>query len=156
MGRTAKPAALKLLEGRGDGRDSGGRTVTTGPGFRRVPPAKPGWLSPEASAEWDRVVPELQRLELLSSVQQAPLAAYCESVSRHRAACEALRHQGLTIEAKQGELPNPLVGIVRQEAAAILKFAAHWGLTASTEQQVAREASDADEESNPFGGSAAG
>ena len=65
MGRTAQPAALKLIGGRGNGRDSGGRVVNPGPAFRRLPPKPPTWLSREAAAEWKRVVPGLQRLDLL-------------------------------------------------------------------------------------------
>ncbi|MFY3807708.1 hypothetical protein ACOS9C_25865, partial [Escherichia coli] len=62
MGRTAQPAQLKLINGRSDGRDSGGRAVNPGPAFRRIAPKPPTWLSTEAKAEWRRIVPGLQRL----------------------------------------------------------------------------------------------
>ncbi|WP_370180423.1 P27 family phage terminase small subunit [Rhodococcus wratislaviensis] len=51
----AKPAALKLLNGRSPGRDSGGRKVQP-TGVERGVPDKPADLTPEASAEWDRLV----------------------------------------------------------------------------------------------------
>ncbi|MEU1159001.1 phage terminase small subunit P27 family, partial [Streptomyces sp. NPDC005918] len=65
MGRTAQPAALKLISGRGNGTDSGGRKVNPGPAFRRIAPNPPSWMSPEAKAEWRRVTPGLQRLDIL-------------------------------------------------------------------------------------------
>ena len=71
-----RPVALKLLEGRGHGRDSGGRKVAETPLFKRIPPEAPEWLPTEARAEWDRVVPELARLELTKPVDRAALTAY--------------------------------------------------------------------------------
>ena len=40
-------------------------------------PSRPEWLSVEAKHEWGRVVPELERLSLLTIVDRAALAAYC-------------------------------------------------------------------------------
>src|SRR5699024_2659886 len=71
-----KPANLKLIEGRGQGRDSGGRKVKPPPPFKRLPPEAPEWLPAEARAEWERVVPELARLELAKPVDRASLTAY--------------------------------------------------------------------------------
>jgi P27 family predicted phage terminase small subunit len=71
-----RPVKLKLLEGRGHGRDSGGRKVPEVPLFKRLPPEAPEWLPDEARAEWDRVVPELARLELTKPVDRAALTAY--------------------------------------------------------------------------------
>src|ERR1043165_7406112 len=74
---TAKPAALKLINGRGPGVDSGGRKVPETPAFKRLPPEAPDWLPDEARAEWARVVPELARLDLVKPIDRASLTAYC-------------------------------------------------------------------------------
>ncbi|MFD8318610.1 phage terminase small subunit P27 family [Kitasatospora purpeofusca] len=151
MGRTAQPAKLKLLKGRGDGKDSAGRPVNVGPAFTREPPAAPAWLSPEAAAEWDRVVPGLADLGLLKPEDRAALASYCEAWSVFVEATQVLQTEGLTIEAKQGMLPHPVVGIQRAAGREVRAWAAHFGLTPSTEQALARGADDGKaDEDNPF------
>ncbi|GAA1406239.1 phage terminase small subunit P27 family [Kitasatospora putterlickiae] len=151
MGRTAQPAALRLLKGRGDGKDAAGRTVNQGPAFTREPPAAPTWLNREAAAEWRRVVPGLARLGLLKPEDRAALAAYCEAWAQFVEATRLLKTEGLTIEAKQGTLPHPLVGIQRAAGRELRAWAAHFGLTPSTEQALARGADDGKEDKdNPF------
>ncbi|MFJ1581772.1 phage terminase small subunit P27 family [Streptomyces sp. NPDC088197] len=151
MGRTAQPAALKLIKGRAPGKDSAGRPVNSGPAFKRLPPDAPEWLTPEARAEWDRVLPGLARLDLLKPEDAAALAAYCEAWATFREATETVQRDGLTIEAKQGTLPHPAVGIARAAGRELRAWAAHFGLTPSTEQALSRGADDGDdEEENPF------
>src|SRR5687767_4838055 len=101
-GRKPKPANLKLLSGRTPDTDSGGRKVIPPPPFVRQAPAPPEWLSPEAQAEWERVVPELSRLKLTKQADRAALAAYCEAWSTFVDATRVIQSEGLTIEAKQG------------------------------------------------------
>ncbi|MEV7212094.1 phage terminase small subunit P27 family [Kitasatospora cineracea] len=150
MGRTAQPAALRLLKGRGDGKDSAGRPVNAGPAFARVPPTPPTWLGREAAAEWKRVVPGLARLGLLKREDRAALAAYCEAWEQFVQATKVIQREGLTIEAKQGLLPHPAVGIQRAAGRELRAWAAHFGLTPSTEQALARGADDGADEDNPF------
>lgn len=150
MGRTAQPAALKLIKGRSPGKDSAGRAVNSGPAFKRIPPEPPEWLTGEAREEWDRVLPGLSRLDLLKPEDRAALAAYCEAVAMFRQATETVQREGMTIDAKQGTLAHPAVGIARAAGREIRAWAAHFGLTPSTEQALARGADDGDEEDNPF------
>ncbi|WP_030585691.1 phage terminase small subunit P27 family [Streptomyces anulatus] len=151
MGRTPQPAALKLIKGRAPGKDSAGRDVNPGPAFKRLPPEAPAWLSGEARAEWDRVLPGLSRLDLLKPEDRAALAAYCETWASFREATEAVAREGLTIEAKQGTLPHPAVGIARSAGRELRAWAAHFGLTPSTEQALARGAENEPDPDNPFG-----
>src|SRR5665647_3181638 len=102
-----RPVALKLLEGRGHGTDSGGRKVTPPPLFKRVPPEAPEWLPTEARAEWDRVVPELARLELTKPVDRAALTAYVLTWPRLVDSQKLIaEHQDFTyvIRGKDGEV----------------------------------------------------
>ena len=150
MPKAAAPAKLKLLTGRAPGRDSGGREVQPGPAFVRVPPEAPEWLTEEAAAEWARVLPGLARLELLKPEDRAALAAYCEAWSTFRQATEVVQREGLTIEARQGKLTHPAVGIARAAGREVRAWAAHFGLTPSSEQALSRGADDGDEDDNPF------
>ncbi|MFJ8049297.1 phage terminase small subunit P27 family [Streptomyces luteogriseus] len=159
MGRTAAPAPLKLLTGRADGRDSGGRKVNPGPAFRRIPPKPPTWLSREASAEWRRVVPGLTRLDLLKEEDRAMLAAYCETWAVFVTATRDVTLTGLTIvqtttrpdgSVSERTVPNPSVAIARNAGRELRGFAAQFGLSPSTEQALSRGADDGNEDDNPF------
>jgi P27 family predicted phage terminase small subunit len=147
-----QPAKLLLLAGRGNGTDSGGRKVKTTPAFRRVAPRPPTWLSREAAAEWRRVVPGLQRLDLLKEEDRATLAAYCETWSTYVTAQRTVHREGLTIDAKQGMLPHPAVGIARNAGRELRAFANLFGLSPASEMALGKASGDGDEESNPFAG----
>ncbi|GGU52540.1 phage terminase small subunit P27 family [Streptomyces lavendofoliae] len=153
MARAAAPASLKLINGRSAGRDSGGRKVETGPAFKRVPPQAPTWLSKEAAEEWDRVIPELSRLDLIKEQDRAALAAYCEAWATFVSATRVVQEEGLVIEARQGKLAHPCVAIARNAGREMRSWAAHFGLTPSTEQALARGGGDDGDEANPFAGS---
>ncbi len=152
---TPRPAALKLLEGRGGGRDSGGRPVPTPPAFRRLPPSKPAGMSRVAAAKWDQLVDELTRLNLISVVQGPALEMACESYARWHAA-RAIRKRpvksggGVLGVNSQGLVKSPAVAIEESAAKEYRGWCAEFGLTPAGEMRLATpEASDGDED-NPF------
>jgi len=145
-----QPAQLKLLKGRGNGTDTGGRKVKAPPNFKRIAPKPPTWLSREAKAEWNRVVPGLQRLDILKEEDRAALAAYCETWSTFVDATRVVKREGLTIVAKQGMLPHPAVGIMRNSGRELRAFAAQFGLTPSAEMALGKVSDDGAEDDNPF------
>lgn len=158
-GRKPKPPRLKLLEGRGNGRDSGGRKVKLPPGFVRLPPEVPEWLSGEARAEWDRVVPELQRLQLTKPLDRAALVAYCEIWARFVTATIEVHAGGLVVEnrsvKKDGTetiwfTKNPAVAIQTESQTALRRWCAEFGLTPSAEGRLSTPEVD-DGEEDPFG-----
>lgn len=146
----AQPAALKLIKGRAPGKDTAGRPVNQGPAFRRIAPEPPDWLSEEAAAEWRRVVPGLTRLDILKEEDRAVLAAYCETWATFVDAIRQQHRDGLTIEAKQGMLPHPAVGIARNAGRELRSFAAHFGLTPSSEAAIQSKRDDDPGDDNPF------
>lgn len=158
-GRKARPAALKLIEGRGAGRDSGGREVKEPPGFVRLPPEPPGWLGVHARDEWDRVVPELQRLRLTKPLDAAGLSAYCETWDLFVRATAEVHENGLVVEnhsvRKDGTestwfTANPAVGVQQKAQASLRAWMAEYGLTPAAESKISSEPPDG-EERNPFG-----
>lgn len=147
----SKPAELKLLEGRGNGRDSGGRPVKAPAGFARLAPEPPEWLSAEARAEWDRVVPELQRLELLKIPDRAALTAYCETWSRLVTALMEVKVDGLTVTGSQGQpVKNPAVAIAEMAGKELRAWCAEFGFTPSAEGNLNVGGGDDGEEDDPF------
>lgn len=155
-GPAPKPAALKLLTGRGNGRDAGGRVVKTPPAFKRTAPRRPPWLSPEGRRVWDETLPELVRLDLVKSIDAPGLAAYCEAAATFERATRDITKRGLVIVNKgkggtEWEVPNPTVGIQMKAGQLLRAWAGEFGLTPSAEQKVGKAAADGDDES-PFGG----
>ena len=160
-GRTPKPTNLKLLSGRGPGRDSSGRAVAPPPPFVRVPPEAPDFLGEHAQAEWERVVPELQRLQLLKSIDRAALTAYCEMWDLFVRATKQVHDEGLTVTncstRKDGSTSewitkNPALSTQRDAQQAIRQWAAEFGLTPSAEGRLAVGGAPDGEGVNPFAG----
>lgn len=150
MAPAAKPANLKLLDGRSDGTDSGGRPVNVGPAFRRIAPSKPADLSDVASAHWDEIVPELVRLDLLSPVHIGALVMLCESFARWHAARAIRVDEGVLGHNSQGRVRHPAAA---EESSALKDYhrlSLEFGLTPSAEQRVGGDGGG-DGGDNPFG-----
>ncbi len=154
-----RPAALRLLTGRSEGRDSGGRPVTAPPAFRRIPPRPPTWLSREAKAEWKRVAPGLVRLDLLKEEDRAALTAYCETWATYVEALRDMRKNGLTVQntarRKDGTestwiTKNPAVAVAETAAKQLRAWCHEFGLTPSAEARVGRTGGDDEPDDNPF------
>src|SRR5262249_42754142 len=77
-GRKPKPTRLKEMLG-----NPGKRALSTGePVPEAAIPSCPRFLDKEARKEWRRAAPELYALGVLTNLDRAALAAYCESWSR--------------------------------------------------------------------------
>jgi len=162
VGRPPQPANLLLLNGRGDGKDSAGRPVATPPPFKRAAPNPPTWLSREAKAEWKRVAPALQRLDLVKPEDRATLAAYCQVWSRLVAAYKDIDLNGTKVRnestRKDGTTSvwwtkNPAVAVAEQAESRLLQYAGQFGLTPAAERNVSKRDDGRGEfESNPFAG----
>jgi P27 family predicted phage terminase small subunit len=97
-------------------------------------------------------VPGLQRLDLLKEEDRATLAAYCETWARFVEATRTVQREGLTIEAKQGMLPHPAVGIARAAGRELRAFAGLFGLSPASEMALGRVTDDGQGDENPFAG----
>jgi P27 family predicted phage terminase small subunit len=142
-GRKPKPTSLKILQG-----NPGKRPLAKNePRPTPTAPGCPTWLSPEAKAEWRRVVPELDRIGMLSRVDRAALATYCEVWATFVTAQRDLHEHGLRIMAFRTEsadgltiyvqpAKNPSVQIARDSAAQVRQFCAEFGLTPSSRARI--------------------
>jgi P27 family predicted phage terminase small subunit len=108
----------------------------------RIPelvPDPPPMLEGYAAEEWSRVATELHRLRLLTVVDINALAAYCDSYRIWREATELIRQQknlgapmrGMVWENEDnGKISkHPLMGIAREAAQDMLRFANEFGLS---------------------------
>lgn len=154
-GRTAQPAKLLLLNGRGEGQDSAGRPVAKPPPFKRLAPNPPSWLSREAKAEWRRVTPGLTRLDLVKPEDRAALTAYCETWATFVEAIRLVRREGITaVNPDSGRVSeHPAVRVADKAASQLRQYAQHFGLTPAAERHVSKPDDDrGDNEANPFAG----
>ncbi|GAA4100869.1 phage terminase small subunit P27 family [Nonomuraea soli] len=152
-GRKPAPAGLKLVEGRGNGKDSGGREVVPPPAFRRLPPERPADLSETAATIWDEFVLELQRLQLLKPVDGPALQMACEAYARWCEGRQLLAAEGMTYLAPSGLTKvHPMVGVVERASAEFRAWCAEFGLTPAAEAKLVSPAGDDDGAENPFAG----
>ena len=121
-GPSARPAALRLLNGRTADTDSGGRKVDAPINFARSAPEAPDWLPDEARAEWDRIVPELTRMRLIKPIDRATLTAYCLSWSRF---------VDITHQWDDGDVST--CRLIDQASKELRQWAREFGLTPSAE-----------------------
>lgn len=150
-GRKAAPATLRLLNGRSDGRDSGGRPVDAPPEFKRVAPNPPSWLSAEAKREWKRVVPGLTRLDLLKPEDRAMLTVYCETWSQWVSAIREVHETGTSITTETGTIKrNPAVAAANDAAAQLRSLAQEFGLTPAAESKLTKRPDESGDD-NPYG-----
>jgi len=77
-GRKPKPTKLKIIEG-----NPGKRPLNENePIPQSIAPECPDWLSDDAKKEWKRLAPELERLGLLTVLDMAAFAGYCQSYAK--------------------------------------------------------------------------
>jgi P27 family predicted phage terminase small subunit len=93
-GRPPKPTALKVLNG-----NPGKRPLNKfEPKPKPILPKCPAWLDPAAKKEWRRVVPELERIGMLTCVDGAALGGYCQSYGRWVAAEQFIQKHGMVLK----------------------------------------------------------
>lgn len=134
VGRKPKPTKLRELQG-----NPGHRPLPKEePKPRQTKPTRPLWLLPEAKREWTRVVAELDALELLTIVDRAALAAYCQAYARAVEAEQVVTKEGTTYTTDTGQMkPRPEMVIALREWQAVRAFAAEFGLTPSSRVRMA-------------------
>lgn len=132
-GRKPKPTELKVLEG-----NPGKRPLNFNePHPEKKLPDCPDWLEDEAKAEWDRLAVPLFNLGLLTELDMAPFATYCQAYARWKEAEEFISQHGSIIKTKTGFWQQvPQVSISRANQAMMIKAAAEFGLTPSARSRL--------------------
>ena len=129
-----KPTSLKVLEG-----NPGKRPLNKNePKPKPITPRCPTWIIAEAKREWKRVVPELERLGLLTCVDRAALTGYCQSWARYVEAENYLKKNATTFETDKGYIMQvPQVAIAQKYLKICQSFMADFGLTPSARGRIA-------------------
>lgn len=127
-GRKPKPTAVKKLEGNPGKRKLNKNEPVPAKGM----PECPDWLLPEAKAEWERLCEKLSDMGVLTEIDMAAFAAYCQSFARWKEAQEHIDEEGSTFATDKGyQQQTPWVGIANTNQKLMLQAAAEFGLTPS-------------------------
>ena len=113
-------------------------------------PSPPEHLSQEANVEWGRISQELYQLGLLSRVDRAALAAYCQTYGRWVEAERTLAEKGMLVKTTNGNIiQSPLVSIANKSLEIMHKYLTEFGMTPAARAKVqAKKPEDGQE--NPF------
>ena len=155
-GRKPKPTHLKLVTGNPGRRPLNVKEPKVKPQLVEPPPH----LNASARQEWDRVAPGLFHTGVLSGVDRAALAAYCQAYARWVQAETAIQKMaekdpltgGLMIKTTNGNaVQNPLVGTANKAAADMVRYAAEFGMTPSARSRIEAGALNEEEADEFFG-----
>jgi P27 family predicted phage terminase small subunit len=136
------PIHLKLVKGDLRGLPAAGKTARPN---SRVP-VPPDFIDRGARREWRRLAPELSRVGLLTEIDRAALAAYCQSYSQWTAAQNALAKMaamdsvtyGMLVKTTNGNaVQNPLLGIANKAKSDMVRYAAEFGMTPDSRGRIA-------------------
>ena len=91
-----------------------------------------------AKAEWERVIPELQMMGLLSTADRAALAAYCTAWARWVEAEAMVRKLGTIVKSPEKGFPmkSPYLTIADQALETMRKLMVEFGLTPSSRSRI--------------------
>jgi len=135
-GRPPKPTALKKLAG-----NPGKRKLNESePKFALEIPRPPRHLDRVAKMEWRRVSKELYEAGLLTRVDRAALAAYCQAWSTWVESVKQLREEGQVLISDKGYVyQHPLVAIRDKAVEQMRRFMVEFGMTPSSRSRVKAE-----------------
>lgn len=142
-GRKPTPSAIKELEG-----NPGKRPLNANePKPRKKAPPCPKWLEGEAKKEWRRLSKQMEAIGILTEVDMAAFAGYCQAYARWKEAEEFITQHGTIVKTPSGYWQQvPQVSIAQTYLKIMNKFAEQFGLTPSSRSRIV-----ADSESKPAG-----
>lgn len=125
------------------------RTNTHEPDVKAAIPTCPRELSPTAKKEWRRIAPELARLGLLSRIDRAALAMYCDHYARWLEAIAALQKYGVVVKSPSGyPMQSPYVAIANKSGEQVRLLLGEFGMSPSSRTRV--HATPEPEPDDPF------
>lgn len=135
-GRKPTPTAIKLLEG-----NPGKRPLNANePKPEKKAPSCPKWLEPEAKKEWRRLAKQMEQIGILTQVDMAAFAGYCQAYARWKEAEEFITQHGSILRTKSGYVqPVPQVSIAQTYLKIMNRFAEQFGLTPAARSRIIAE-----------------
>ena len=134
MGRIPQPTALRRAEGN-PGKRGYNRTEPMPPGDL---PDCPAHLFDAARTEWERIAGPLQTIGVLTFVDRAALAAYCQCWGRWVEAEEKLAVSPPMLRTPSGHVQqSPWLSVANKQLELMARFMAELGITPSSRSRIA-------------------
>lgn len=132
-GRKPTPTAIKELEG-----NPGKRPLNDAePKPQKKAPACPKWLDAEAKKEWRRLAKTMEAMGVLTEVDMAAFAGYCQAYARWKQAEERITDRGLVMRTPSGYAQQvPYISIAQQYLRLMNQFAEQFGLTPAARSRI--------------------
>lgn len=136
-GRKPKPTAVKIYQG-----NPGKRPLNPREPMPPIEaPEPPAVLSEAAREEWGRVAKVLARFNMLTVLDRAALAAYCEAYAMWTEAVTAIRRYGTIVKSPSGyPIQSPYVAIANRQAEIMLRIASEFGFTPASRSRISAPA----------------
>ena len=146
-GRKPKPTAMKELEG-----NPGKHPLNTSePKPNKKAPACPKWLEPEAKKEWRRLAKQMEAIGILTEVDMAAFAGYCQAYARWREAEDFITQHGSIFKTPSGYVQQvPQVSIAQQNLKIMQSFATEFGLTPACRARIVASGGAAESDDDPM------
>ena len=146
-GRKPKPTAMKELEG-----NPGKHPLNTSePKPNKKAPACPKWLEPEAKKEWRRLAKQMEAIGILTEVDMAAFAGYCQAYARWREAEDFITQHGSIFKTPSGYVQQvPQVSIAQQNLKIMQSFATEFGLTPACRARIVANSGAAESDDDPM------
>ena len=135
-GRKPKPTGMKALEG-----NPGKRQLNTKePKPAAKAPRCPSWLDEEAKKEWKRMAKVLETLGVLTEVDMAAFAGYCQAYARWKEAETFISKHGTIVKTPSGYWQQvPQVSIAQSYLKILNRCCEQFGLTPSSRSRIIAE-----------------
>jgi len=151
-GRKPTPTALKVLEG-----NPGKRPLNKAePKPNKKAPSCPKWLEPEAKKEWRRLAKQMESIGILTEVDMAAFAGYCQAYARWKEAEEFITKHGTIVKTPSGYWQQvPQVSIGQTYLKIMNRLAEQFGLTPAARSRIVADSqknASADEMEDLLGG----
>ncbi|MEM8595015.1 MAG: phage terminase small subunit P27 family [Pseudomonadota bacterium] len=133
-GRRPKPTALKRAAGNPGKRKLNDAEPAPPEGLPDAPPH----LSDHARAEWDRVAETLHDMGVLTKVDRAGLAAYCQAYGRWVEAEEKLKETPALVKTPSGYVQqSPWLSVSNKQLELMGRYMSEFGMTPASRSRVA-------------------
>lgn len=132
-GRKPIPNNLHILRG------NPGKRALNGdePKFDKTPPRCPAHLSDEAKREWRRIIKDLSAANLLTIVDRAALASYCQAWGRWVESEDNIRKHGMLVKSPNGyPMQSPYLAVANKAMEQMQRMLVEFGMTPSSRSRI--------------------
>ena len=139
-GRKPNPTQLKVAQGNPGNRKLNKVEPKPEPGI----PECPDHIKGEARKEWYRICAELKKLDLITKIDRAALAVYCQAWERWVDAENQIRAKGVIVLVGDNKYPqqSPYLAVANKAMKQMMDALTEFGMTPSSRSRISVSAPD--------------